>query len=146
MIVFGNPGALHGVHGVIEVGDQRGGRKTGFERRRVDKRLERRARLTFRVDGPVEVALDEVPTADQGAHLATARIDRDERRLECSGIGERGFRPRAAARIEILQHPLHFGIGRSLHVEVDGRVDLESTLVHAIGAKPRRLVRAGRAP
>ena len=41
------------------------------------------------------------------------------------------------ALLEILKNPLDFGIGCSLHVEIDGGVDLETALVDAFFAKPR---------
>ena len=57
-------------------------RVAGLERRRVDERLERRTRLTARLDRAIEVALVEVAAADHRAHVPGRRIDRDERRLQ----------------------------------------------------------------
>ncbi len=67
--------------------DDRRRRVARFERGGVDERLERRAGLTVRLDGAVEMALVEVAAADHRAHVAGVRIERDERRLQRLAIG-----------------------------------------------------------
>ncbi len=53
-----------------------------FERRGEEERLERRAGLPPAAARAVELRLREVAAADERQHVAGARIDRDERRLQ----------------------------------------------------------------
>ena len=56
------------------------GRQPAFERRQINERLERRARLTLGGDRAVELAFGIISAADHGAHRALGR-DRDKRAL-----------------------------------------------------------------
>ena len=60
----------------------RGRRVAVVERRGIDERLERRARLAERLGGAVELAFGEGEAADHGQHAAGMRVHRDERALD----------------------------------------------------------------
>ena len=133
MLVFRHPCALRGVNRAVEVVDDGRGRITGLERGRVHERLERRTRLAARLRGAVVVAPQEVAAADESAHLAGARIERDERGLEFRRVAVASTR--AAAFLERFEHLLHIGIGGALHVDVNGGVDLQPALVDSLFAE-----------
>ena len=67
------------------------------ERRRVDERLERRARLPPAAHRAVEGAARVVGAADHREDVAGRRIDRDERRLESRAVAAARARPRPPA-------------------------------------------------
>jgi hypothetical protein len=59
---------------------------------RVDERLERRPRLSLRLDGAVELAPPEIVAAHHRLHLPGVGVDRDERALDLGLLVEREAR------------------------------------------------------
>ena len=70
-----------------------GGGKPLVEGRRINERLESRARLAPGLGDAVELALKEIKAADQGHDRAVFRIDRHQRALRLGYLHEKqGFR------------------------------------------------------
>jgi hypothetical protein len=112
-----DPGALHRLHGLVEPVDDRRWRPAGFERGRVDERLEGRPRLAVRLHRAVEVAVLEAATTDERANLARIHVQRHERRLQRVGTG----RCERTPPFDLLQGALDFGFGGALQSGVIGR-------------------------
>jgi hypothetical protein len=81
-IVFRAPDISSGV-GKFDwrVFDQGRGRVTFVERGKIDKRLERGARLALGLRRPVELAFIELPAALHRQHAPVVRVQRDNRSL-----------------------------------------------------------------
>ena len=87
IIVFGLPG-FSGPIRIFHLGivDDRGGRQTFFQGRRIDDRLEGRTGIPFGLDGAVELALAEIIAADHGLDPPAARIDGHQGCLDIRGL------------------------------------------------------------
>ena len=136
MLVLGDPAALRRLDRLVEAGDQARRGDARLERRGVDERLERRARLAARLDGAVEAALGEGAAADHDADFAGARIHGDDAALQvrrpdailhgAADLGqELGARLVLVARalLDRRQPGLERPLGRLLHRRIDRRVD-----------------------
>ena len=67
---------------------QHGGRRhAAVQRRIINERLECRTRLTHCLNCAVELRVAEVAAADECAHIARGRIERDEHPLEIGRLG-----------------------------------------------------------
>src|SRR4029077_20473777 len=70
VFVFRRPVALRCLDLIVQVIEYRRRRISGLQGGGVDEGLERRTRLTARLDRAVEAALREIASADHGPHLA----------------------------------------------------------------------------
>src|SRR4030095_13656802 len=95
----------------------------------IDERLECGARLALSLRGPVERRLLEVATANHGEHLARVWIHRHPRCLQ--RIGVRGLF-RALPLLDVSEAARDFGLGGLLHVEIDRRGNLQTSLISAL--------------
>ena len=114
----------------------RGRRESLLDRRGIDKRLERRARLAARLRRAVEAALIEAAASDHRAYFAGHRIHGDEGRLQRIGTG---FHRRCAVSAAAARFPRSSGatsasaafcMSRSMR-----RVDLQAALIDAVPAE-----------
>ena len=87
VIVLRRPDLVADLDGDRPVHDHRGRRIAVVERRRVDDRLERRARLAIGLRGAVELRLRIGEAADHGEHAAGMRVHRHQRRRTLPAAG-----------------------------------------------------------
>src|SRR6185437_1422964 len=118
-----------------------------LDRRRVDDRFERRARLPQRLRCTIELGVVEVAAADHCAYTTGARIERDE----CSLQVRRYSRPRfsggelcdvglvarmlvraVSPALDRAKLPLQRAFGGGLHVEIERGVDVETLRVDLV--------------
>jgi hypothetical protein len=86
--------------------DHAGGCVPGRERRGVDERLERRARLTLGIERPIEPTLHRSPAADEGPDGAGPGVQRHHRSLDVGSSGSRAGSPALNGRRLDLYGPL----------------------------------------
>ena len=117
-------------------------RVAGFERSRIDERLERRARLAKRLRRAIETARLEIAAADHRAHFSCRRIHGDERGFQAiawralgPGAGFRVRRFRAARASICFERFRNHGLGGALHVRIDGGVDLQAAFREPLPAE-----------
>ena len=110
------------------------GRDPALDRRGIDERLERRARLAQRLGGAIELGVREVAASDHRQHLPGRRIQDDHRPLHIRGLeGLGGFREFLVVRMlepgalfDPLEPPLHGLLGEELNVRVERGPDHET--------------------
>src|SRR5207249_1678884 len=140
VFIFGRPGALARRDGIVQVGDERGRREAGFERRGVDKRFERRTWLTFGLHRPVESTVVEIAAADHRAYVAGCGIHRDQSGLQrtlIAGLSILGGGPqRLASGVDRFERLVDGCLGGDLLLHVDRREDAQTALVYALPAEP----------
>ena len=96
-----------------------------LERRQVDERLERRARLPTGAHGAVELGRGVGPPADHGEHVARARVHGHERRLGGAAA------PRLEARVDGGEPLTDRRLRQALEAEVERRVDVDRARVRS---------------
>ena len=138
IVVRGPPrGAVHLVDhdGRVQLDLGRG--DAALQGRRVDDRLERRTGLPERLRGPVELGVVVVPASHQSPHVAGAGVGGHEHPLHVRNLPEVHALRRVGElpvlhvvepgpRFDPVPAVRHRRLGRGLHVQVQGRADLQS--------------------
>ena len=131
MFVLRNPCTADRRDRIIEVGDERAGGVTALEGGGIDEGLEGRSRLALGLGRAIEVAGVEVATANHRPDFTGVRVHRHERRLQRVRIGIGILPALRLALLDVGERAHDFAFRSLLQVQIDRRVNPQSTLVDA---------------
>ena len=139
VLILGKPRTLVGLDRLIDTLDERRGRIPVFDRRRIDKRLEGRSGLAFRLQRAVQTNARRIAAADDRPDFTRRRVEREQRCLQrLDGARDDRFpaaarrRGRGHPRFDVTERADDSGLCCLLHVRVDGRVHAEPLLVDGV--------------
>ncbi len=143
VLVLRHPVPLHRLDRIVQPRDHRRRAVSRFDRRSIDERLERGARLTLRLSGAIETALVKVAAAHHREDVPGRRIDGYQRALEILGklpfLDRSQFLPcrifEGPACLDLRHALFDERLGRLLQLRMHRRVDLQAALIHALPAE-----------